>query len=270
MALAQNALYRGIAKEALQWLDEAIAAGTGPDRALAHCFKAELLLAQGESGLALGQAERARAEGIGQWPELRGYYLAALAEQTRGRSATADALKEVLRKRWLGQLNVVEERQLQQLSGLLALARGDIREGVHGLEQAAALLPARGVKFHRHVAPSHVPIWTDLGEAELAAGRAQRALGWLRKVTESGSEHLEQPVPFIRAFYLKGIAHSRLGEPDKAHRSFERFLGYWGGGDISREAVAAANAFVNSEEAPPLTPSLLTRWPEASNPPPVR
>jgi serine/threonine protein kinase/tetratricopeptide (TPR) repeat protein len=263
MALAQNALYSGNGEEALQWLDEAIDVSNGGDRALARCFKAELLLALGESTQALEQAEKAQTEGAEQFPELRGLYLAALAEQALDRSSAADTLMETLRERWLRQPNAVEERQLHYLSGLLALARGDMQEGLQELEQAAALLPANGVEFHWHVFPVHVPIWTDLGEAELAAGNAQKAIIWLRRVIESDSEHLEQPVSFVRCFYLKGIAHCRLGEHDDARSSFERFLGYWGSGDIDPDTVAAARAYVTAKEPPPPTPPHMSRWPEA-------
>ncbi len=248
VALARNALYHGRSDAALPRLDDAIDASTGGDRALARCFRAELLLARGESGRAREEAQRAREEGREQWPELRGTFLAALAEQALGRPAAADALREILRQRWLQQTNAVEERQLLHLSGLLALGRGDTEAGLRELERAAALLPARGIEFSWHVFPDHVPIWTDLGEAELAAGRPRAALRWLRRASESGSEHLEQPVPFVRSFYLRGLAHLRLGERAEARRSFERFLGYWADGDLDPDSLAAARSHLRAGE----------------------
>ncbi len=242
VALAQGALYAGRSAAALGWLNAAIQASAGADRALARCFKAELLLARGDRGQALGEARQAQEEGREQWPELRGLYLAALAEQALGRPAAADALLETLRERWRRQPNVVEERQLHHLSGLLALRRGDLEAALTALERAAALLPAAGIEFSWHVFPAHVPIWTDLGEAELAAGRPRAARGWLARATASGSEHLEQPVAYVKSIYLEALAYRRLGEQAEAEQRFERFLGFWADGDLGDEWQAEARS----------------------------
>ncbi len=242
LSLAQGALYRGRSEAALVYLDDALGAAAGADRALVRCFKAELLLARGEAGRVLEEARRAREEGSGQWPELRGIYLAARAEEALGRSAAADILRGTLRERWRRQPNAVEERQLHHLSGLLALARGDPEEALTELERAAALLPAKGIEFSWHVFPHHVPIWTALGEAELAAGRPEAALGWLSRAATSGSERLERPLAYVTSLYFEGLAHLRRGEPEAARQSFERFLGYWESGDLRREWVAEARS----------------------------
>ncbi len=242
VSAAQGELYRGNSAAAVAWLDGAIGASTGADRALARCFKTELLLARGEHARALGEARKAQEEGRDQWPELRGYYLAALAEQALGRPAAADALLELLRERWRRQPNAVEERQLQHLSGLLARSRGDLDAALTALERAAALLPAKGIEFSWHVFPAHVPIWKDLGAAELDAGRPRAALGWLLRATASGSEHLEQPVAYVESVYLEALAHRALGDEAAARRSFERFLGYWAGGDLRPDWLSAARS----------------------------
>ncbi len=240
VALARNALYRGRAREALAHFDAAIAAATGADRALARCFKAELQLTLGEPAAALAQARLALTEGLDQWPELKGFFLAALAQQALGRPAAADRLLTTLQDRWRRQPNVVEERQLLHLTGLLALARGDAEAGRGALERAVALLPARGVEFSWHVFPDHVPLWVDLGEAELAAGRPAAAARWLGRASTVGSERIEQPVPYVRGLYLEGLARQAAGSPDEAPPRFKRFLSYWAGGELHRDWLIEA------------------------------
>ncbi len=249
LALAQSALYRGRSQEALGWLDAAVGAGTGADRALARCFAAELRLARGEAEQALEEARRAQEEGREQWPELRGTWLAARAEQALGRPPAADTALETLRERWRRQPNAVEERQILHLDGLLARARGDAETGLAALERAAALLPARGIELHWHVFPTHVPIWTDLGEVALEAGRPREALGWLERAAASVSERPERPVAYVRGLYLKGLAHHRLGEMDEARHNWRRFLVLWADGDLHRDWVAEARARLAESES---------------------
>ncbi len=242
VALARNALYRGRARQALEQLDGAVAAVTGTDRALARCFKAELQLDLGDPSGALEQARLAQAEGLEQWPELRGLFLAARAEQALGHPDEADRLRLTLQDRWRRQPNAVEERQLLHLTGLLALARGDAEAGRNALGRAAALLPVRGVELGWHVFPDHVPLWVDLGQAELAAGHPAAAIAWLEKAAAAGAERLEHPVPWVRGLYLEGLARQAAGAPAEARRRFERFLGYWDGGELDRDRLAAARS----------------------------
>jgi serine/threonine protein kinase/tetratricopeptide (TPR) repeat protein len=235
VSLGRNALYRGRGTEALERFDEAILYSQGANRALARCFKAELLLALGEPGAALVEAQQAMEEGRDEFPELLGIYFAALAEEELGRSSKATDLLEVLRQRWLRQRNTVEERQIHQLAGLLALKRGDTEAAIESLRQAAALLPSKGLEFAWHVFPVHVPVWTSLGEAELAAGRPQAALKWLERATASGSEHLEQPLAYVRAFFFKSLAHQQLGETQEASQSLSEAKSFWPEGNLGRE-----------------------------------
>lgn len=242
LALATNALYRGQSKDALWFLGKAIEDSEGVDRAFVHCLESSLLLDMGSYELSLQAARRAMEEGRRHWPELRGLYLAALAEEALGRPLAADALHETLREFWLRQPNVVEERQLLELAGRLDLGRGRIEEALDGLTRAANLLPPRGVEFNWHVKPPHVSIWSALGEAELAAGRPAQALEWLRRVGDSGSEHLDYPVTYVRSFYLRGLAHQHLQDPEAARQSFGRFVDLWQNGDLDRERLDEAKA----------------------------
>jgi tetratricopeptide (TPR) repeat protein len=201
LSLARNAQLRGDVQAALEHFAGAARAFPQPDAstAMAHCWAADLLLDLGQPARALAAAERARQIAPGDWPELQGMFLAALAQQELGRPAAADALLEELKRRAAANPNNVEERQILHLEGRLALSRGHADSAAASLRKAASLLPPQGIEIHRHVQPDHVPVWYDLGRAELAAGRPAEARKWLRKVVTSGAEHIEFPMPFLRA-----------------------------------------------------------------------
>lgn len=215
LSLARNAQFRSAFDEALNHLAEASHAFPQPEAftAMAHCWTADLLLDRGEAARALAEAQRAQKLAPGDWPELQGMFLAALAQQELGRTAAADALLAELKRRAARNPNAVEERQILRLEGRLALARGNPAGAVASLQKAASLLPPRGVEIHWHVQPDHVPVWYDLGRTELAAGRQEQAAKWLVKVVASGAEHIEFPVAYVRSRELLKRLPSRLAGP---------------------------------------------------------
>jgi hypothetical protein len=229
-------LYSGRSQQALAHLAESARAYPEPEAytALGHCWTARLLLQTGRPAEALAAAQQARQEASGDWPELEGMFLAALAEQALGRLAEADRILASLRARAEKMPNPVQQRQLHHLAGRLALARGEHERALHELRAGADLLPPRGFWFHWHVLPDHVPLWYALGEAELAAGRQELAAEWFGKVAESGVEHLEHPVLFVRSFYQLGTISEALGNTEEAAEAYGRFRGYWQHGDLDR------------------------------------
>ncbi len=94
--------------------------------------------------------------------------------------------------------------------------------------------------FHWQALPDHVPLWFALGEAELAAGREVEAGGWFQRVADSGVEHVEHPVVYVRGFYRLGEVRRRLGEQRPAGEAYERFLSFWRDGDLDRREVEEA------------------------------
>ncbi|HEX5758352.1 MAG TPA: protein kinase [Thermoanaerobaculia bacterium] len=241
---ARNLLYRGESSGALRELAAAARASPEPDAfaALARVWAAEVHLARGDAARALAEARLAQQQGRGEWPELEGLFFAALAEQQLGRAAAADRTVAELRRRAAAYPNAVEERQILHLTGLLALARGDAATAVRHLTRAAALLQPRGVEFHWHTRPDHVPVWYALGQAELAAGDPAAARGWFERVARSGAEHIEFPLPYVRSFYFLGRIDRERGATEAARRSLQRFLGFWQAGDLDRQRVGDAAA----------------------------
>ncbi len=242
VSAARERLYRGRSGEALDLLDASVGAYSEPGAraALSHCWAARLLLQKGLANRALTEARAAQLAAPGEWPELEGLFLAALAFQALDRPADADTLAVELGARAADHPNAVEERQLHHLAGRLALARGRIETATSELERAVDLLPPRGLSFHPHALPDHIPLWYARGEAELAAGRPGVALDWFRKVAESGVEHIEHPVLYVRSFSRLGELHGRLGQEGEARAATQRFLAHWRSGDLDRPEVKAA------------------------------
>ncbi len=239
---ARTDLYRGRSEQALARLEASAAAYGEPEAytGLSRCWTARLLLQMGLPARALDSARQAQLEAPGEWPELEGLFLAALAEQALGRPAAADRLAADLAARAASRPNAVEERQIRHLAGRLALARGDAARAVDELEQALALLPERGLPFHPHALPDHLPLWFTRGEAELAAGRPGSARDWFLKVTASGSEHIEHPVLYARSLFQLAEVHRDLGQHDQARAAYQRFLELWSDGDLDRQEVTRA------------------------------
>lgn len=227
VAKAQGAIYQGRFDESLSRFDEAISRSSDADRALIRCWKAMLLLELERYDEALSQALMAQKEGRDEWPELRGLFLEALVYIRLDQPEKVTPIISSLREFWRQRPNAVEERQVHFLEGIQALASEKPTEGVEHLQRAAALLPRRGIEFHFLVYPDHVLIWKALGQAELAADSPEAAESWLKKVTESGSEHIERPIPYIQAHRLMSQVYEKLGRSQDAQDYRQRYRGFW-------------------------------------------
>ncbi len=225
---ARTHLYQGQVSAALSRFADSAEAYAEPEGHTAsnHAWAARVLLHEGEPVRALEEARLAQEQAPGQWPELEGMFLAALAQQTLGRPAEADRLAADLGGRAADHPNAVEQRQLHLLAGRLALARGETRRAVEQLRAAVALLTPRGIAWHSYVLPDHVPSWFALAEAELAAGREREALRWFRRIVDSGIERVERPILYVQSFERLATIHEGLGELEEAAAMARRLHGF--------------------------------------------
>lgn len=83
-------------------------------------------------------------------------------------------------------------------------------------------------------------MWVALGEAELLEGDRQAALGWFHEAANSGAEHIEFPVPWVRSNFFLGRIHQELGESKEASQCFGRFLAKWPAADFDQDRLARA------------------------------
>jgi len=229
-------LYDGETETALSVLRER-SAGTYADTAA--ILSAQVLLARGLPEKALDEARRVRKARPGTLYAWTGLYYQSLAEAQLGRHEEA--------RKTAGELKRVAEllpssrevRRYHALSGELALLRGDHALAIHELERAESLLPPRGYAL-RSNPPQQVPIWYGLASAHLAAGQVEEAARFYLKVAESGSEHIQWPIPYVRSFYFLGHVHELRGDSKRAKAYYGRFLSYWRTADIDRDRVNEA------------------------------
>ncbi len=247
IATARNLLYRGRSAEALERLDEAAGTHFGTYAAMSHCFAAEIGIHRGEYDDALAAATQARTEGNDDWPELKAMFLAAQAHEKLGESEAADTILEELKRRFDVRPNKVEKRQIRHLEGLMAFEREEYEQARRILIEAEALLPTRGVEFHWQALPDHVPIWFALGMTEHQAGRPEAAQPWFQKVVESGAEHIDFPLLWVRAHYYLGRT---LGDRKAARPYFETFESLWQDGDMDRRQIKEAEGWLR--RSPPV------------------
>lgn len=236
------ALYRGDGETALERYAAAAEAygESEPLLGTGHNLAAELLLLTGRPEQALERTRRARSVAEGDWPAWEGLFRGALAQERLGRPGRADELAAELGE--LGELlpGEVEERFHRRLLGLLAFERGDGEQALAELRRAEGMLPPRGIEWHRHRLPDHVPLWYELAGVLRSLGDDAAAEERYRRIAESGVEHLYHPVQSIRSHYFLARLLDERGETRGAREAYRAFLSFWGEGELDRDRIAEA------------------------------
>jgi len=200
-------------------------------------------LASGNPAAALALAERVGREAPSDAfiaPTASSRFLAARALARLGRTADVTPLMKAMEAAADADAGPRSKRRLLHLTGAMALDRGDAAGAVTALTQAEALLPAR-----TSMGPpaSQPPLWFDLGSALVAAGRdAEAARRFERLIT--GVERIHHPLEFVRSLYFLGQIAERRRDMPKAREHYQRFISYWGDGDLDRDRVAHAKRVV--------------------------
>jgi serine/threonine protein kinase/tetratricopeptide (TPR) repeat protein len=241
-----RALYRGRSAEAFKALDRTLGPMTTAGATMASILAlggARSQLASGNPAAALALAERVGREAPSDAfiaPTASSRFLAARALARLGRAADVTPLMKAMEAAADADAGPRSKRRLLHLTGAMALDRGDAAGAVTALTQAEALLPAR-----TSMGPpaSQPPLWFDLGSALVAAGRdAEAARRFERLIT--GIERIHHPLEFVRSLYFLGQIAERRGDMPKARTYYQRFISYWGDGDLDRERVAHAKQVV--------------------------
>jgi tetratricopeptide (TPR) repeat protein len=232
-------LYSGRTAAAFRAL-EASAASQGPggsnQGSISRMFAAAYLLALGRPAEALAQAQRGLKEAEGGGAEWGCLYFLALAQSRAGHAADAAKTVDTLTAKANAWPSESQRRAVNELRGVLALDRRDTATAVSDLLQAESMLRPRS---HWDGDVPHVWIWFDLGSALLAAGRDDDAAKRFQLIVDR-SERLYFPIEYVRSLYfLAQIAERRADRP-KAREYYQRFVDFWGDGDIDRERVAEA------------------------------
>jgi len=234
-----GSVYRGRVTEAIAGYTSAASDGVGGPFNT-EVLAAQLLVAQGDPERALERAFAAREEAADLDAELNAVAVAALARAALGRSAAVEALVRDHAELAARGAGGHEERSHLLLRGQVALVAGEPRQAITFLEPAAALLEAP-----LRCCTNHAAVWSALGRAHLGLDHTGEAERWFRKVTELGDARVAAPVEFIRSFYFLGKVQAAGGNEAGARESYERFLSYWEDGDIDRDRVAEARAYLD-------------------------
>jgi len=85
-----------------------------------------------------------------------------------------------------------------------------------------------------------------LASALFERGELKSALGVFDEVLREEEAVLYWPIPFIRALFFRGRIHALRGDEPGARADGERFLSFWGTGDLDRERVGEARHWVKA------------------------
>ncbi len=239
-------LYRGRARSALSTMEEVVRSYPNSDglRAVMHMAAADACRMNNDPQAAERHLAVALEDARGDL-ETTGnvLYQTALTQLDLGSIAAAErsaAALDELAAKWPGKSL---RRQHTQLLGELALARGDHRAAIGHLDRAGRALLPWG---HGFPTPApHVPVWSSLAEAHLAAGNEDEAAEILEKIVDGAILRMAEPVHYVRSIYLLAELSERQGRPEEAGELYRRFLDYWQDGDLDRDRVEHAQRLVS-------------------------
>ena len=237
-------LHRGRGEPAVELARKAIASwpGPGPSRAANKLQLGIFYLLIDQPREAFVPLEEARAEDREEITDYVAQALLAVAQQQVGQERRAELAVAELARRVEGIPGPVGDFVLAETRGHIALARGRPGEAVRELERAAELLPELDGNLPR--------VQYALAEACLAAGRTAQAERVLRElVADEGGLRALQPIAWVRAHYQLGRVLEGSGDVEGAARFYREFVERWGDGDLDRQAVAHARAFLAAAAA---------------------
>ena len=237
--LASLSLYEGKSADALTATERAATAYRVPGirSAIARRNQAAILMSRSQPALALAQIQKARIEARNTPPEANILITLADTLARLGRRAEAEDVLAELNAKADPLAGNRDARRGLLARGLVLLASRDAAGAIAALESAQATLPTRGTAPGQN---PHVPIWSALGEANLAAGRDADAARAFQKIADAGYERFPFPIEYVRSFYFLGKIHEKNGDTAKAREAYRRFVGYWKDGDLDRERIAEA------------------------------
>lgn len=234
--LAQLPLYQGRLGEALQMLEQGIAAdrferAEGWPVGGKHVVRADIYVEKKNPKLALEELKKGMPILHNADPKdidyLRDYYVMLLAEN--GEVAKAEEVAQTLKKD-------IEKKDAAQMRSYW-LAAG-------GIERAKKNLPAAIAHFEKAArATSDFSEHYWLARAYLEAGRLGEAVSEFEKILSRYDESRSQVLTWsVKAHYFLGLAYEKSGWNQKAIEKYQEFLEIWKAADPGIPEVADAKA----------------------------
>lgn len=244
--VAVAAVYRGRQSEAVDTItSSAEAAADYPGEQSRLWFAAALLQLEGndpDGALASLDAARQTAQLLED-----DNFIASATARAQARAGRNVAARTAIRdhERIAAQLPPPWiERDRLLVEAELAVMQDDLTAARASLETALRLLPDGQQAPPFTDAP---PLIFLLGEVNFRDEQPAAAAEQFRRMTESGSQRIYYPHQYVRSFYYLGKIAEQDGDDAAARRNYQRFLDYWGEGELDRERVAEARAFLRGE-----------------------
>jgi tetratricopeptide (TPR) repeat protein len=241
MYLRRNmALARGRSAEAASHMDS-VPPEAGDFYWNAQGNVAELELERGDPAAALDRALRVRDETADLETRYWAVSLAARARVALGRNTAAESLVEEL-ETLVARMPFPHQMRGHRLTlGYLALSRDEPAEALRLFE---SVVPDLESVYLGPLGTPYSSVFLGMGQANLLLGNANAAVEALETVLNSGALYSGDVLARVRAWFFLGQARDALGDEAGAREAFEKFLSYWGDGDIDRDRVAEARAYV--------------------------
>ncbi len=161
----------------------------------------------------------------------------SLAGDAPGARQTADAFRESLAEMPLTAAR--QRRSDVQIDGILGWASGDLETAVPNLQTALELMPTADLS------DEGLSMRFILAESLWLAGRKEEAAREFGAVEDASMPRVGNPIVWLRALNHLGTYHADRQERAQAESYFRRYLRYWGDGEIDRNEVAAARAYLS-------------------------
>ncbi|MGD8816283.1 MAG: tetratricopeptide repeat protein, partial [Acidobacteriota bacterium] len=220
---------------------ESIEAASADLRALVYSGLARVTLSAGDVDAALEAVEAARQTSPTIETDAGLAALSAIAHARAGQIVAARTAAGEYERISAQLPGPATERMRLLVAAELALANGDTDAALQNLQDAVELLPPGPSvpvqdEFVRYAFPL---AWTHLQRGEFVD-----AAELFERIVECGPQRLHYPYEYVRSFYFLAKIAEQNGDTRTARRHYQRFLDYWGNGDIDPERVAEARKFV--------------------------
>ena len=116
------------------------------------------------------------------------------------------------------------------------MERGEVEEAIAELERAESLIP--------HLDDNGPRIAYVLGQAYRDGGRSSEAEQKFREVVDAWSARNFLALEYVRSHYELARLLEQRGKTSEARVYYQKFLDFWGDGDLDRESLEYAREFL--------------------------
>jgi len=206
-----------------------------------HLDLARLALARKDSRLALQECDKAWKIAMqGETREFprKALFLRGLAYLAQRRLKDAEETAALLKSLCEKGPGLDRMRSYHLLKGRIEMSRNNFVLAIEYISQAVELLPPQGPPAWEH--NDHALYYDALAEAYYARGDPGRAYEELNKLRALSTGRIGFGDLYARTFYKQAKISEEKLFPETASKLYEKFLGFWGEGDLGSSEVSDA------------------------------